>query len=243
MGLFKVADGGTLFLDEISNLSLTTQAKLLRVLQEREVTPIGGTKAVPIDIRLVAATNRNLKEMVAEGSFREDLFFRLNIIPIDLPPLRERKGDLPTLVAHFIKKFSAEMGKQIRGLAPGAMAMLNRYPYPGNVRELENIFERAVVLVDGELIEPEDLELSLPDSEDFDFNSGYVPRTTEELKEAKKEIRERAVQPIERAFLLEALKRNDWNITKAAEEVGMLRPNFQALLKKQGISVRDRVLG
>ncbi|BCR06655.1 Fis family transcriptional regulator [Desulfuromonas versatilis] len=242
MGLFKVADGGTLFLDEISNLSLTTQAKLLRVLQEREVTPIGGTKAVPIDIRLIAATNRNLKEMVAEGSFREDLFFRLNIIPIDLPPLRERKGDLPMLVGHFLRKFSAEMGREIRGLAPGAMAILKKYPFPGNVRELENIFERAVVLADADLIEPEDLELSLGEDEVAGVEEGYVPRTTEELKEAKKEIRERAVQPIERAFVIEALKRNDWNITKAAEEVGMLRPNFQALLKKQGISVRDRVV-
>lgn len=242
MGLFKVADGGTLFLDEVSNISLTTQAKLLRVLQEREVTPIGGTKPVPIDIRLIAATNRNLKDMAAEGKFREDLFFRLNIIPIDLPPLRERKGDLVPLVKFFLKKFGDEIGKEVRGLSPGAMAMLKKYVFPGNVRELENLIERAVVLSLGDLIEAEDLELPVEDLEDLDGGEDYVPRTTEELKEAKREIRERAVAPIERAFVLDALKRNDWNITKAAEEVGMLRPNFQALLKKQGISVRDRVM-
>jgi transcriptional regulator with GAF, ATPase, and Fis domain len=241
MGLFKVADGGTLFLDEVSNISLTTQAKLLRVLQEREVTPIGGTKPIPIDIRLIAATNRNLKDMVAEGSFREDLFFRLNIIPIDLPALRDRKGDLIPLVKSFLNKFGNEIGKEVRGLAPGAMGMLKKYAFPGNVRELENIIERAVVLSSGDLIETEDLELPVCGQEDFDLEEDYVPRTTEELKEAKREIRERAVAPIERAFVLDALKRNDWNITKAAEEVGMLRPNFQALLKKQGISVRDRM--
>ena len=242
MGLFKVADGGTLFLDEVSNISLTTQAKLLRVLQEREVTPIGGTKPVPIDIRLIAATNRNLKEMAAEGKFREDLFFRLNIIPIDLPPLRERKGDLVPLVKFFLKKFGDEIGKEVRGLSPGAMAMLKKYPFPGNVRELENLIERAVVLSLGDLIEAEDLELPVDEMEDLEGSEDYVPRTTEELKEAKREIRERAVAPIERAFVLDALKRNDWNITKAAEEVGMLRPNFQALLKKQGISARDRLV-
>ncbi|OHB25692.1 MAG: Fis family transcriptional regulator [Desulfuromonadaceae bacterium GWC2_58_13] len=241
MGLFKVADGGTLFLDEVSNISLTTQAKLLRVLQEREVTPIGGTKPIPIDIRLIAATNRNLKDMVAEGSFREDLFFRLNIIPIDLPALRDRKGDLIPLVKYFLNKFGNEIGKEVRGLAPGAMGMLKKYAFPGNVRELENIIERAVVLSSGDLIETEDLELPVSGQEDLDLEEDYVPRTTEELKEAKREIRERAVAPIERAFVLDALKRNDWNITKAAEEVGMLRPNFQALLKKQGISVRDRM--
>jgi DNA-binding NtrC family response regulator len=159
MGLFKVADGGTLFLDEISNISLTIQAKLLRVLQERMVTPIGGTHPIPIDIRLVAATNRNMRSLVAEGAFRDDLFFRLNIIPVDLPPLRERKGDLPVLIRHFLKKFSAEIGKDIRGIAPDAYAVLEEYAFPGNVRELENIIERAVVLAEGDIIRKEGLEL------------------------------------------------------------------------------------
>ncbi len=238
-GLFKVADKGTLFLDEVANMSLATQAKLLRVVQEREVIPIGGTTPIPIDIRLVAATNRNLRDMVSEGKFREDLFFRLNIIPIDLPPLRERTGDLPLLVAHFVKKYSEEVGKEIRGLSPDAMAVLEAYDFPGNVRELENIIERAVVLAKDDLIQKEDLELDVPGAEPKKALD-LTPRTAEELKQLKRTIRSQAVEPIEKAFVLSALERNDWNITRAAEDTGMLRPNFQALMKKLGISLKDR---
>jgi len=237
-GLFKIADGGTLFLDEVANISLSIQAKLLRVFQERVINPIGGTQSIPIDIRLVAATNRNLRAMVAEGSFREDLFFRLNIIPIDLPPLRERKGDLPVLIGHFLRRFSDEMGKEIRGLAPEAMAILDQYPFPGNVREMENLIERAVVLAEGELIRKEDLELGLS-SEDEERAVSFIPRSADELKETKRQIRERSVEPVEKAFALEALRRNNWNVTRAAEETGMLRPNFQALMRKLGITSRD----
>jgi len=240
-GLFKVADGGTLFLDEISNLSLTTQAKLLRVLQERVVTPIGGTQPIPINIRLICASNKNLKELVAEGAFREDLFFRLNIIPIDLPPLREREEDFLLLTGNFLKKYAEEVGKDIRGLAPDAMAVLENYDFPGNVRELENIIERAVVLAEDDFILKENLGLALG-GEMGDYGTEYVPQNADELKEKKRIIREMAVEPIERAFVLNALERNNWNITKAAEEVGMLRPNFQALLKKQGISGRKKLL-
>ncbi|KAA0894126.1 sigma-54-dependent transcriptional regulator [Oryzomonas rubra] len=243
-GLFKVADGGTLFLDEVSNISLSTQAKLLRVLQERLVTPIGGTQPVPINIHLVAATNRNLRTMVGEGTFREDLFFRLNIIPIELPPLRERKGDIPLLISHFLKKFTAAMGKNIRGIAPDAMALLETYDYPGNVRELENTIERAVVLAGGEVIHKDDLELS-PDSpgapELHGMEEGYVPHTSDELKEMKRHIRDQAVEGIEKAFVMGALERNNWNITRAAEETGILRPNFQGMLKRLGISVKAQM--
>jgi len=237
-GLFKVADGGTLFLDEISNISLATQAKLLRVLQERVITPIGDTRVMPIDIRLVAATNTDLRSMVAKGAFRDDLFFRLNVIPVNLPPLRERKGDLPILIFHFLRKFSEEVGKEVRGLAPEAMAVLEEYEFPGNVRELENIIERAVVLCEEDVIRKENLELRSAEEErrrELDF----VPLSLEELKETKKQIRERAVEPIEKAFVINALKRNNWNVSQAAEETGMLRPNFHALLKKLRISVRE----
>jgi DNA-binding NtrC family response regulator len=241
MGLFKVADGGTLFLDEVANISLTTQAKLLRVLQEREVTPIGGTRPTPIDIRLVAATNRNLKGMVAAGNFREDLFFRLNIIPIDLPPLRERKGDLPLLVSHFLKKFSELVGKEVIGLTPEALNLIGNYAFPGNVRELENVIERAVVLSAGEFIDADDLELDhAPESAGEGTVIEYVPMSAEELKETKRQLREKAVEPVEKAFVISALERNNWNITRAAEETGMLRPNFQAMLKKLGVSVRNQ---
>jgi len=235
-GLFTVASGGTLFLDEISNLSMTTQAKLLRVLQQREVTPIGGTRAEPIDIRLVAATNRNLEDLVEEGTFRDDLFFRLNIIPVDLPPLRKRQGDIALLINYFIKKFAEEVGKEIKGIAPEARIALDSYAFPGNVRELENIIERAVVLAQGESICRADLEL--PCSVDTLEEELSIPLNTEELKENKRLARERAVEPVEKAFVYAALERNNWNITKAAEETGMLRPNFQAMLKRLGISVK-----
>jgi DNA-binding NtrC family response regulator len=239
MGLFKVADGGTLFMDEVANISLTTQAKLLRVLQAREVTPIGGNHPIPVDIRLVAATNRNLRNLVAEGAFREDLFFRLNIIPIDLPKLGERKGDIPVLVKHFLKKFSAEVGKDIRGMASDALAMLEEYIFTGNVRELENIIERAVVLTESDIVRKEDLELQSPHGEAHQ-SEPFVPQSLNELKETKRQIRERAIEPVEKAFVLNALKRNNWNVTRAAEETGMLRPNFQALLKKLKISIKDQ---
>jgi DNA-binding NtrC family response regulator len=235
-GLFKVADGGTLFLDEIANISLTTQAKLLRVLQQREVTPIGGTQPLPIDLRLVAATNMNLRTLVARGEFREDLFFRLNIIPIDLPPLRERKDDLHLLIHHFIQKYNEETGKEIHGLTPTAMAKLERHDYPGNVRELENLIERSVVLSSGEVINDVDLELDLPDEVPTLFE--FVPQNVEELKETKRFLREKAVEPLEKAFALNALERNNWNVTRAAENTGMLRPNFQALMRKFGLSPR-----
>ena len=239
-GLFKVADGGTLFLDEISNISLATQSKLLRVLQEFKITPIGGTKPIPIDIRLITATNKDLNELVSEGLFRQDLFFRLNIIPINLPPLIDREGDLPLLIGHFLKKFAEEIGKDIHGISPAAMSILRQHPFTGNVRELENIIERAVVLTHSKLIQPEDLEIQ-PTTNDSpeEIITESVPQSAESLKEAKRQVREKAVEPVERAFLLQALERNNWNVTRAAKEVGMLRPNFQALLKKHGISVRD----
>ena len=240
-GLFKIADGGTLFLDEVSNISLSTQAKLLRVLQERKITPIGGTQLVPIDIHLVTATNKNLRNMANEGTFREDLFFRLNIIPIELPPLRDRKQDIPILIRHFLKKYTAEIGKEIKGVAPDVMSFLEKYSYPGNVRELENIIERAVVLAEGVIIRNEDLELW--DSKDTFTNNmiDRIPLNAEELKEMKRHIRGKAVETIEKAFVMSALDRNNWNVTRSAEETGILRPNFQGMLKKLGISVKEHM--
>ena len=238
-GLFEVADGGTLLLDEIGNLSLSIQAKLLRVLQERVVTPIGGTRPIPINIRLIAATNSNLREMVTHGEFRSDLFFRLNIIPIDLPPLRERKGDLMLLAGSFLKRFAEESCKDIRGFSPEAVRALENHNFPGNVRELENLIERSVVLAQGPFIQCQDLELPIADCSFEDLCPEGIPRTAEELKERKRQLREQAVEPLERAFLLGALERNGGNITRAADEVGILRPNFQAMLKKQGIRSRQ----
>jgi DNA-binding NtrC family response regulator len=238
IGLLMVADGGTLFLDEVSNISLSTQAKLLRVLQERQVTPIGGTQPVSFNIHLVAASNKNLKVLIAEGKFREDLFFRLNIIPLDLPPLRERKGDIPLLIRHFFNKFTSEVGKDLRGFSPEAMQFLENYSYPGNVRELVNIIERAVVLAEEDIIQKENLELadSMEAAQSFD---GFIPTNAEALKEMKRQIRDRSVESVEKAFVINALRRSNGNISRAAEETGMLRPNFQTMLKKLGITVKD----
>ena len=236
-GLFEVADGGTVFLDEVGNISLAIQAKLLRVLQEREFTPVGGTKAKKVDIRLIAATNKDLEKMIKDETFREDLYYRLNIVPITLPSLKERQEDIPLLAVHFFKKYAEEMGKTIKGFTSEAMEKLMRYPWPGNVRELENVIERTVVMIDEEMVRTE--HLFLPDRQEGSRLEEHVPTTSEELKEIKKHIREKAVEEIEKAFILNALERNQWNVTRASEEVGMLRPNFQALMRKYNLRARE----
>jgi DNA-binding NtrC family response regulator len=235
-GLFEVADGGTVFLDEVGNISLSIQAKLLRVLQEREFTPVGGTKAKKVDIRLIAATNKDLEKMIKEEVFREDLYYRLNIVPIYLPTLKERQEDIPLLAVHFLKKYAEEMGKAIKGFTPEAMEKMIRYPWPGNIRELENVIERTVVMIDDEMVKVE--HLILPGQQEKEILESQIPLTSEELKEIKKQMREKAVEEIERAFVLNALERHQWNVTRAAEEVGMLRPNFQALMRKYNLRAR-----
>ncbi len=237
-GLFEVADGGSLFLDEIGNISLAMQSKLLRVIQEREFTPVGGTKLKKVDIRLIAATNQDLPEKIKEGTFREDLFYRLNIVPIQLPPLRERKEDIPLLALHFLKKYCQEMGKNPKALSPAALKLLSDYSWSGNVRELENSIERAVIMTDEEVLQPQ--HFPFPLRENAEGISLNLPRTSEELKELKRHLRDKAVEEAERLFVLGALTRNDWNVTRSAKEVGMLRPNFQALMRKHNIRIQDR---
>ena len=235
-GMFELADNGTLFLDEIGNISLTTQAKLLRVIQEREFRAVGDTRTQGANFRLITASNKDLKTMVAEGTFREDLFYRVNIFPIQVPPLRARKEDIPALAFHFLRVFSDELGKKVEEFSEGAMSVLVNYGWPGNVRELENTIHRAVILAADKVIRQAHLVnivdmVPQPDLE--------VPRTSDELKRIKKAAREKSVEGIEKLFVLEALKRNAWNVTKSAEETGMQRANFQALMKKHGIRVRD----
>ena len=237
-GLFEVADGGSLFLDEIGNISLAMQSKLLRFIQEREFTPVGGTKLKKVDVRLIAATNKDLEEKIKEGTFREDLFYRLNIVPISLPPLREKEEDIPLLAIHFLKKYCQEMGKNPKTLSQAAMEMLMRYPWPGNVRELENIIERAVIMTEEETLLPKHLPLPLQERpEGITFS---VPKTNEELRELKRHLRDKAIEEVERLFVLDALTRNDWNVTRSSKDVGMLRPNFQALMRKRNIRSADR---
>ncbi|MBI4292671.1 MAG: sigma-54-dependent Fis family transcriptional regulator [Betaproteobacteria bacterium] len=234
-GMFEVANGGSLFLDEIGNISLSTQAKLLRVIQEREFRAVGDTRSQSANIRLLTATNKDLKAMVADGTFREDLFYRINIFPIRMPSLRERRDDIPALAFHFLGVFSDELGKKITEISQGAMNALVNYDWPGNVRELENTIHRAIILANDKVIRRAHLANIIEASPQPDFD---VPKTGDELKRIKKLAREKSVEDIERQFVLEALKRNAWNVTKTAAETGMQRANFQALMKKYQIRIR-----
>jgi DNA-binding NtrC family response regulator len=234
-GLFEIADGGSIFLDEIGDINPNFQSKLLRVIQEREFTPVGGVKPKKVDLRFIVATNKDLERLVEEKQFREDLFYRLNVVSITIPPLRERKDDTPLLAYHFLRKYTREMNKSIKSISVDAMNMLIAYSWPGNVRQLENVIERAIVMAEGDTITTEHLpfavraEIAHPDTP--------IPKTSDELKEIKKKVRESAVESIEKSFILDALTRNDWNITRAAKDVGMQRPNFQALIRKYGIKI------
>ncbi len=235
-GMFEIAHGGTLFLDEVANIPVSVQAKLLRVIQEREFRAVGDTRTRPADIRLIAATNRELRGMVAEGKFRDDLFYRINIFPVGIPPLRERQDDIPALAAHFLKLFGTELGRQEIELSDSAMNVLLNYDWPGNVRELENAMHRAVILATDKIIRHGHLVSIVDMLPRLDVE---VPRTGEELKQVKKTAREKSVESIEKLFVLEALKRNAWNVTRSAEETGMQRANFQALMKKHHIRLRE----
>jgi DNA-binding NtrC family response regulator len=236
-GMFEVANGGTLFLDEIGNFSMATQAKLLRVLQEHEYKPVGDTRTMTANFRLITATNKDLKAMIAAGTFRDDLFYRINIFPIHAPALRERKEDIPALAYHFLKLFSGELDKKITDISEGALSMLTNHNWPGNVRELENVMHRAAILTGDNIIRQAHLANILDPAKATP--TIVVPRTGDELKKVKKVAREKSVEEIEKQFVLEALKRNGWNVTKSAEDTGMQRPNFQALMKKYTIRVRD----
>ncbi|HTP68593.1 MAG TPA: sigma-54 dependent transcriptional regulator [Dongiaceae bacterium] len=211
-GSFEVADGGSVFLDEIGDISLKTQTDLLRVLQEREITRVGSTHPIHVDFRCIAATNKNVQQLVDEGRFRPDLFYRLNVFQIELPPLRERKGDIPILVDHFVRKFSASMNKKITRVSPAAMALLDRYHWPGNIRELENAIERAMVVAQEPEIREEDFALRLPIAE----------------QSARK------LEDIEKAHILAVLQECKGNQTLAAEVLDIDRVTLHNKLKKYG---------
>ncbi len=211
-GSFEVAEGGSVFLDEVGDISLKTQTDLLRVLQEREITRVGSTHPIQVDFRCIAATNKKLEQLIEEGRFRPDLFYRLNVFQIQLPALRDRKGDIPILVEHFVRKFSASMNKRINRVSPAAMALLDRYQWPGNVRELENAVERAMVVAQEPEIREEDFALRLPLTE-------HQPRTLEDM---------------ERAHILAVLEDCKGNQTLAAEVLDIDRVTLHNKLKKYG---------
>ncbi len=221
-GKFELAHGGTLFLDEIGDISPKLQLNLLRVLQEKEFTRVGGTKPIRVDVRIIAATNRDLKKAVEEGKFRDDLYYRLNVISIQIPPLRERKEDIPLLVHHFIEKFNIELGKRVEKISEEALKTLMKYDWPGNVRELENVIERAMVITKGTLIKPEDIQIS-----------------AEPSKEVRVEGEDRSLRAVERAHIQRVLEENDWNIQRSAQILGIDRVTLYKKIKKYGLKRKE----
>ena len=233
-GLFEAATKGTLFLDEVANLTMETQGKLLRVLESKRVKKVGDTAERDIDIRLVAASNRDLHEMVKAGVFREDLYYRLNVVPLFLPPLRERRGDIPLLATIFLKRFCDKLDTPVKGFTSEAMAQMESYAWPGNVRELRNIVERMAILCDGERIELRHLPAEIREA----MVTGTVtqlPHSWEEFKKLKQQVRDAAVEDLERRFITETLRRCDGNVSRAAEEIGIQRPNLHAMMRKYGL--------
>jgi two-component system NtrC family response regulator len=232
-GIFEAADQGTVFLDEICNINLEIQGKLLRFIQEREFLPVGGTEIRHVDIRLVFATNRDLEKMVAEGAFREDLYYRLYVYPIQLPSLRERREDIRILAYHLLAKMQIQSGKKITTISDAALGLLEQYDWPGNVRQLESTMERAVISCEGTAIEPHHLPMAITRA---GLPEPYpVPQNNQQFLALKKKLREQAIADLEREFILDALQRNDWKVTKAALDVNIQRPNFQALMRKHAI--------
>ncbi|MHC1729735.1 MAG: sigma-54-dependent transcriptional regulator [Syntrophobacteraceae bacterium] len=227
-GKFEFANGGTVFLDEISSMKLELQAKLLRVLQELEFTRVGSNKIIKVDVRMIAATNSRLEEMVKEGRFRSDLYFRLNVIPIDLPPLRKRKGDVPLLANHFLAKFNQNLKKNIKGITSAAMAVLETYPWPGNIRELENLIERLVVLGSGgNWIDEKDLP--------FDFLLCEETGALDNESQCADVGLLQARQAFERQYILRALDRNRWNQSNTARHLGIHRNTLLQKMKSLNI--------
>lgn len=218
-GHFLKADGGTIFLDEIGEMPLSMQVKLLRVIQEREVLSVGGNKTVPVDVRIIAATNRDLAKEVAAGTFRQDLYYRLNVVTLALPPLRERADDIPLLAQHFMARFADKNNKKIKGFTPGAMDRLVRYAWPGNVRELENVIERASILLLGEHIS----ERELPERFAASQGDALTDALTTDCP---------TLEDVERAVILKTLKRFGGNKTEAAKALGITRKTLHAKLSK-----------
>src|SRR5205807_3986686 len=228
-GLFEVADRGTLFLDEIAELDVSMQAKLLRALQERRIRRVGGTFEMPIDVRVVAATNRDLRAMVSDGRFRDDLYYRINVLSIDVPPLRERREDIPVLMDFFLKKHTRNTSRLIRGLTPEARKVMLDYAWPGNVRQLESAIERAILLAESDYITVEDLPLEVRQESRPAAEAGFkLPAEGVNFED------------VERNIILQAMERTDYNITKSAKLLGLTFRTLQYRLEKFGIKRPDR---
>jgi len=227
-GRFELADGGTIFLDEIGDMAADTQAKVLRVLQEQKFERVGGGPSVEVDVRVVAATHRNLEEEVKEGRFREDLYYRLKVVQVELPPLRERSEDLPSLCERFLAQVADRLSREKKSLSPAAMSRLLKHAWHGNVRELRNVLEQAAVLSSGDEIEESDLQLG-PSPSPQDATSAVSALATDAtFADAKKLV----IEGFEREFLLSALRKNDGNVSQTAREIGMVRQSLQQKIRE-----------
>ena len=223
-GKFELADGGTLFLDEIGDMSLKTQAKVLRALEEQAFERVGGKDTIRVDVRVIAASNRDLETLIREGRFRDDLYYRLNVIPIEVPPLRAKKDDIPVLVDHFIALFCAENGKRPRTVSGEALGYFLAYDWPGNVRELRNMVERLVIMTRGDVIGADDLPAPLR------------PKAAVPAGEASERSLREARENFERAYILAELRANDWNMTRTSERLGIERSHLYRKLKAYNIT-------
>jgi Response regulator containing CheY-like receiver, AAA-type ATPase, and DNA-binding domains len=228
-GLFEAADRGTIFFDEISSISLETQVKLLRVMQDKEFMRLGGTKTIKVDVRIIAATNTDLEELIQQKAFRKDLFYRLNVIKIELPPLRSRKEDIPLLVKHFIQLYNQENGKEVEGVSEEVMEILMDYNWPGNVRELENVLERAVVLSKSKIITKELLPPFLLEGQKF----GY-----EEFNDYNFNLKEKTLE-FQKKLIVNALKKAGGIQKQAAQMLGLKPTTLNEMLKRLKINTHD----
>lgn len=221
-GRFEEGEGGTLFLDEVGEISPRTQVDLLRVLQEKEIRRLGGKAAIKVDVRVISATNRDLESGVRTGTFREDLFYRLNVVQIPIPPLRHRTEDIPLLADHFLRKYSIQNGKDIQGISEEAMVLLVRHKWPGNVRELENAIERAVVVCQSSYV-----------------GTDHLPGSVRKIRSDLLVSRESSLAALEKEHILSILKKNEWHIKKSAEELGIDRSTLYAKMKKYGFEKEE----
>jgi len=229
IGRFEMANGGTIFLDEIGEMSPALQVKLLRVLQEKKFERVGGTKTIHVDVRIIAATNKNLTTAINKGKFREDLYYRLNVIPMKVPPLKQRKSDIPLLIDHFLKKFQKGAKKKITDFSPEAMDAMLKYDWPGNVREVENVIKRLTILCDDEVVNVDDLPEHIP-------HKGRAVRVVEEDFLEKGVTLHDAVEDYEKRLILGALERSDWVKTKAAKLLNINRTTLVEKIKKQNLT-------
>jgi len=227
-GKFDLAHEGTIFLDEVADMSLKAQAKILRILQEKKFERVGGNRTITVDVRVIAATNKDLEKEMEAGRFRQDLFYRLNVIPLRVPPLRERKEDIPLLVERFLKEFAEKEGEPVKTITEEALEILMQHDWPGNVRELKNLIERLVILVPSPVIDADDIPpFTLP-------NVGEKREIDREIADSLRE----AKMEFERKFILQKLRENGWNISKTAEAIGLERSNLHRKIKSYGIEIK-----